>query len=98
MRTGFHQKRMKPNIGTHVLNTKYGNYEYLIMPMKACNAPGAFHSLMIYIFQDCIDAFVMGYIDDLLIISRENDSYYNHFEIMLSRLQQNEFYASTEKM
>jgi hypothetical protein len=47
--------------------TKYGHYEYLVMPFGLKNAPGHFQSFMNHIFHDLIDAGLLVYIDDLLI-------------------------------
>ena len=52
-------------------NTKYGQFEYLVMPMGLCNAPATFQSLMNRIFYDCFDVFLVVYMDDLLIFSKD---------------------------
>ena len=87
LKTGFHQIRMKPSdVEKTAFNTKYGQFEYLVMPMGACNAPATFQSLMNDIFHDCIDDFLCVYIDDLLIFSKDEESHMRHLEIVLSRL------------
>jgi len=98
LKTGFHQIRMKPSdVEKTAFNTKYGQFEYLVMPMRACNAPATFQSLMNDIFHDCIDDFLCVYIDDLLVFSKDEQSHMRHLEIVLSRLKEHELYASPKK-
>ena len=98
LKTGFHQIRMKPeDVEKTAFNTKYGQFEYLVMPMGACNAPATFQSLMNDIFHDCIDDFLCVYIDDLLVFSKDEDSHMRHLEKVLSRLKQHELYVSPKK-
>ena len=98
LKTGFHQIRVKKeDIEKTAFNTKYGQFEYLVMPMGLCNAPATFQSLMNRIFYDCIDVFMVVYMDDLLIFSKDEHSHLEHLRIVLSRLQENELYVSPKK-
>ena len=98
MKTGFHQIRVKArDIEKTAFNTKYGQFEYLVMPMGLCNSPATFQSLMNRIFYDCIDVFLVVYMDDLLIFSKDESSHMDHLRIVLSRLQQNQLYISPKK-
>lgn len=70
-KTGFHHIRVRPKDAEQsAFNTKYGQFEYMVMPMGLCNAPATFQSLMNPIFHDCIDDFIAVYMDDLLIFSK----------------------------
>ena len=98
LKTGFHQIRVKPeHIEKTAFNTKYGQFEYLVMPMGLCNAPATFQSLMNRIFYDCIDVFMVVYMDDLLIFSKDRSTHYKHIETVLSRLKENKLYISPQK-
>ena len=98
LKTGFHQIRVKTeDIEKTAFNTKYGQFEYLVMPMGLCNAPATFQSLMNRIFYDCIDVFMVVYMDDLLIFSKDEKSHIEHLKVVLSRLEDNELYVSPKK-
>lgn len=98
LKTGFHQIRMKPvDIEKTAFNTKYGQYEYLVMPMGLCNSPATFQSLMNHIFHECLDEFLVIYMDDLLIFSKDEESHYRHLETVLSRLEEHELYVAPRK-
>ena len=58
IKTGLHQIRVRPDdIEKSAFNTKYGQFEYLIMPMGLCKAPATFQSLMNRIVYESIDVF-----------------------------------------
>jgi len=98
LKTGFHQIRVRDkDIEKTAFNTKYGQFEYLVMPMGLCNAPATFQSLMNRIFYDCVDVFMVVYMDDLLVFSKDEESHVRHLETVLSRLQENKLYVSPKK-
>ena len=95
LNTGFHQIRLKPeDVEKTAFNTNYGQFEYLFMPMGLCNAPATFQSLMNEIFHDCIDMFVVIYMDDLLVFSKSVEEYTMHLDIVLSRLARKRLFVS----
>ena len=58
LKTGFHQIRFRPDhIEKTAFDNKYGQFEYLVMPMVLCNAPVTFQSLMNRVSYDSIDVF-----------------------------------------
>ncbi len=50
-----------------IMRTKYGSYEFLVMPFGLCNAPSMFTTFMNLIFHEKLDIFVIIYIDDILV-------------------------------
>ena len=92
----FH--RLSPDdVEKTAFNTKYGQYEYLVIPMGLCNAPATFQSLMNRIFNDCIDEFLVVYMDDLLIYSKSLEEHLKHLEKILQRLKEHKLYVSPKK-
>ena len=52
------------------MRTRYGLFEYLVMPFELCEASSSFQSYINDILWDCLDVFVTAYIDDILIFSK----------------------------
>ena len=49
--------------------TRYGLYEYTVLPLEFCNAPSTFQRLMNDVMGEYIDNFVLVYVDDILVFS-----------------------------
>ena len=67
-------------------NCRYGHYEWNVMPFGLCNAPATFSRWITIILGDCIDKFVVAYLDDILIFSRTREEHRDHVEEVLRRL------------
>lgn len=94
LKTGLHQIRIKPcDIEKTAITTRYGLFEFLVMPMGLCNAPSTFQSLMNSVFYDYLDEFVVVYIDDLLVFSKDEKEHIKHLELVLARLKEHQIYV-----
>ena len=49
--------------------TRYGAFEWLVLPLGLTNAPGTFQRLMNGVFHDLLDRSLLVYLDDLLVYS-----------------------------
>jgi hypothetical protein len=67
-------------------HTRYGSFEWLVMPFGLSNAPVAFHRFMNNIFGDLLDVCVIVYLDDILIYSDDMSQHKKHVKEVLHRL------------
>ena len=74
--------------------TRYGHYEFLVMPFGLTYAPAVFMDLMNRVFKPYLDSFVIVFIDDILVHSRSKEEHAEHLRIMLQTLRDKQLYAS----
>jgi hypothetical protein len=76
LRLGYHQLRIQPSdVPKTSFITKYGLYEYTVMSFGLTNAPTFFMYLMNSVFMDCLDKFVLVFIDDILVYSQNEEEH-----------------------
>src|SRR6202041_3886050 len=80
-----------------VFRTRYGSFEWLVMPFGLSNGPAAFQRFMNDIFADMLDVCVVVYLDDILIYSDNMDIHKTHVREVLKRLRENGLYAGVDK-
>ena len=77
--------------------TRYDHFEYLIMPFGLTNAPTIFQHLMNNIFREFLDNFVVCYLNDILIYSKDIKEHKEHVRLVLDKLRSAGLYAKLEK-
>jgi hypothetical protein len=77
--------------------TRYGLYEYTVMSFGLTNAPAYFMYLMNKIFMEYLDMFVVVFIDDILIYSKNEEEHEEHLRLVLQKLREHELYAKFSK-
>jgi hypothetical protein len=98
LRSGYHQIKIKPcDIPKTAFSTRYGLYEYLVTSFGLTNAPAYFMYLMNSVFMPKLDKFVVVFIDDILIYSKNNEDHADHLRIVLQRLRDHHLYAKFSK-
>ena len=98
LRSGYHQIRIHPDdIPLTAFNTRYGHFEFLVLPFGLCNAPATFMRLMQEVFRDCLDRFVIVFLDDILVYSKTAEEHAAHLETVLALLRKHELYAKQSK-
>ena len=77
--------------------TRYGHYEFLVMPFGSTNAPATFMDLMNSVFKPYLDQFVVVFIDDILVYSRSGEEHERHLSIVLQTLRDKQLFAKLKK-
>jgi hypothetical protein len=94
----YHQIKIRlKDVPKTAFSTRYGLYEYLVMSFGLTNAPAHFMYLMNSIFILEVDKFVVVFIDDILVYSRNEEEYERHLWIILQRLRDHQLYAKFSK-
>jgi len=98
LRSGYHQIKVKDeDTQKTAFRTRYGHYEYSVMPFGVTNAPGVFMEYMNRIFHAYLDRFVVVFIDDILIYSKSKEEHAEHLKIVLQVLKEKKLYAKLSK-
>ena len=88
LRSGYHQLKVQAeDIPKTAFRTRYGHHEFTVMPFGLTNAPAAFMDMMNRICKPYRDKFVIIFIDDILIYSRNQEEHQEHLRIILDLLR-----------
>ncbi|GKE18467.1 putative reverse transcriptase domain-containing protein, partial [Tanacetum coccineum] len=98
LRSGYHQFRFKEeDIPITAFRTRYGHFEFQVMPFGLTNAPAVFMDLMNRVCKPYLDKFVIVFIDDILIYSKDEEEHGKHLKIILELLKKEKLYAKFSK-
>jgi hypothetical protein len=98
LRLGYHQTLIHPeDIHKTAFSTSYGLYEYLVMLFGLINAPAYFIYLMNSVFMSKLEKFVMVFIDDILVYSKNEEEHEQHLHTILQWLRNHQLYVKFSK-
>lgn len=98
LRHGYNNVRIAPgDEWKTAFRTRYGSFEYLVMPFGMTNSPATFQYFMNDIFQDMVDVCVVIYLDDILVFSNSLEEHRVHVRQVLTRLREHNLHARPEK-
>jgi hypothetical protein len=98
LRSGYHQIKIKPeDVSKTTFVSRYGHHEYLVVPFGLTNAPVIFMNLMNKIFIPYLDKFLIVFIDDIFIYSKNKEEHAKHLRIALQVLREHQLYAKFNK-
>nr|GEX17784.1 putative reverse transcriptase domain-containing protein [Tanacetum cinerariifolium] len=98
LRSGYHQLRVREqDISKTAFRTRYGHYEFQVMPFGLTNAPVVFMDLTNRVCKPYLDKFVIVFIDDILIYSKDEKEHEEHLKTILELLKEEKLYAKFSK-
>ena len=98
LRSGYHQLKIhEQDIPKTAFTTRYGLYEYTVMSFGLTNAPAYFMNMMNKVFMEFLDKFVVVFIDDILVFSKNKQEHEVHLRLVLEKLREHQLYAKFSK-
>ena len=98
LRSGYHQLRVKgEDVPETAFHTRYGHYEFLMLPFGLTNALKTFVDVMNLVFKPYLDQFVVVFMDDILVYSWSREKHEQHLRIVLQILRERELFAKFKK-
>jgi hypothetical protein len=95
---GYHQLKIRmEDIPKTASTSRYGLYEFTVMSFGLTNTPAYFMYLMNTVFMEYLDRFVVVFIDDILVFSRNEEEHEENLRLVLQKLREHQLYAKFSK-
>ena len=98
LRSGYHQILVKvDDVPKIAFRSRYGHYEYVVMPFRVTNAPALFMDYMDRILHPFLDKFVVAFIDNTLLYSKTKEEHGEYLKLVLEILREKQSCAKLSK-
>ena len=98
LQSGYHQIRMKEeDVHKTAFRTRYGLFEFLVLPFGLTNAPSTFMHMMHDILKPYLDKFCASFLDDIIIFSATLEEHQKHVRLIMDKLRENKLYVKQSK-
>jgi hypothetical protein len=88
LQSGYHQLKVQEcDISKTAFISRYGMYEFMVMLFRLTNALAYFMYMMNKVFMEYLDKFVMVFMDDILVYSRNEEEHEGHLRLVLQKLR-----------
>jgi hypothetical protein len=92
-----HDKIREQDIPKTAFTARYGLYEYTVISFGLTNGPAYFMTMMNKVFMEYLDKFVVVFIDDILIYSKDEKEHEKHLRLIMEKLREHKLYAKFSK-
>ena len=98
LRSSYHHVRIKEeDIHRTTFRTRYGHYDFVVVPFGLVNAPATFMCLMNSVFSKYLDKFFLVFVDDILIYFKNEEEHEEHLRMALQLSREHKLYAKLSK-
>nr|GEZ50217.1 putative reverse transcriptase domain, ribonuclease H-like domain, aspartic peptidase domain protein [Tanacetum cinerariifolium] len=98
LRSGYHQLRVREeDISKIAFRTRYKHYDFQVTLFGLTNAHAVFMDLMNRVCKPYLDKFMIVFIDDILIFSKNKQEHEEHLKLILELLKKEQLYAKFSK-
>nr|GEX88486.1 putative reverse transcriptase domain-containing protein [Tanacetum cinerariifolium] len=98
LRSGYHSLHIKEEDFPFIaFRTQYGHFEFQVMLFGLTNTPVVFMDLMNRVCKPYLDKFVIVFIDDILVYSKDEEEHGKHLKIILELLKKERLYGKFSK-
>ncbi len=98
LRSGYWQMPIrKEDREKTAFRSRYGHFEFKVVPFGLCNAPPQFMAMINHILQDELDNCCVVFLDDIIVYSKTAEEHQGALEKVLQKLEHFKLYAKASK-